>query len=170
MGKLSKVNQFLQDIQEKDKPIENNIVLSGPDAIKNILINETIKLGRLENVSNELLNYLTDSKVIKKLSYKEKQYLFNQISDVQNNSRDFIFKVAELSNKNAFLQEVLKLAEGPKEILVSESGEKYIYFQFRNEEVYDGNIGIELEKIECVRFGEWKSKSGEEPEKLLKTK
>lgn len=45
------------------------------------------------------------------------------------------------------------------------SGEVYIYFQFRNEEIYDGNIGIELEKIECVRFGEWKNKSGEKPEK-----
>lgn len=126
MGKLSKVNQFLQGMNEQNNIMESNVVLSGPDAIKNILINETLKLGKLEKVSNELLNYLTDSKVIKKLSYKEKQYLFNQINTVQNNSRDFIFRVAELSNKNAFLQEVLKLAEGPKEILVSESGEKYI--------------------------------------------
>lgn len=128
MSKLDKVNNFLNNInQNNEVSQETNIILSGPDAIKNILINETIKLGKLEAVSNELLAYLTDSKAIKNLSYKEKQHLLGTITDIQNNSRDFIFRVAEMSNKNAFLKEVLKLAEGPKEtIITSANGETYI--------------------------------------------
>jgi hypothetical protein len=127
MKKLSNVNNFMKKIEEADNQIETDIVLSGPDAIKNILVSETIKLSKLQSVSNELLSYLTDSKVIKQLSYKEKQNLFNTISNTENNSRDFIFRVAELANKNAFLQEVLKLAEKPKDqIITSENGETYI--------------------------------------------
>ena len=126
MERLTKVNEFLSELDSSQKPIESEIVLSGPDAIKNILINETLKLGRLETVSNELLNYLTDSKVMKQLSYKEKKSLLHTVTDIQTNSRDFIFKVAELSNKNTFLKEALKLVEGPKEVIVSENGETYI--------------------------------------------
>lgn len=125
-NKLSRVNNFLKKIEKEDNITENNIILSGPDVIKNILVNETLKLGKLESVSNELLAYLTDSKVMRQLSYKEKQNLLGMITDIQNNSRDFIFKVAELSNKNTFLKEVLKLAEEPKDIIVSENGETYI--------------------------------------------
>ena len=111
---------------ESEDTTKSGIILSGPDTIKNILISETVKLGKLEAVSNELLAYLTDSKVMKQLSYKEKQHLLNDITNIQNNSRDFIFRVAEMSVKNTFLQEVLKLAEGPKEIVTSTNGEKYI--------------------------------------------
>ena len=124
--KLTRVNDFLQRIKKEDNITENDVILSGPDVIKNILVNETIKLSKLESVSNELLAYLTDSKVMRQLSYKEKQNLLGMITDIQNNSRDFIFKVAELSNKNTFLKEVLKLAEEPKDIIVSENGETYI--------------------------------------------
>ena len=127
MKKLSNVNNFMKKIEEADNQIETDIVLSGPDAIKNILVSETIKLSKLQSVSNELLSYLTDSKVIKQLSYKEKQNLFNTISNTENNSRDFIFRVAELANKNAFLQEVLTLAAKPRDqIITSENGETYI--------------------------------------------
>lgn len=124
--KLTKVNNFLNNIQEQETVVESNIVLSGPDAIKNILINETVKLNRLENVTNELLNYLTDPKAIKQLSYKEKQNLLGTITDIQTNSRDFIFRVAELSAKNTFLQEVLRMAQEPREIITSCNGETYI--------------------------------------------
>ena len=124
--KLDKVNSFLQNIEDTEVVSENQVVLSGPDTIKNILLNETIKLNRLELVTNELLNYLTDPKAIKKLSYKEKQYLLQTITNIQNNSRDFIFKVAEMSAKNSFLQEVLRVAQEPKELITSCNGETYI--------------------------------------------
>lgn len=126
--KLNKVNNFLQNIQDDTevKQTESEIVLSGPDAIKNILLNETVKLNRLEVITNELLNYLSDPKSIKKLSYKEKQYLLTTITNIQANSRDFIFKVAEMSAKNTFLQEVLRVAQEPREIITSCNGETYI--------------------------------------------
>lgn len=125
-SKLTKVNDFLNNIDEASEIKQTNIVLSGPDAIKNILVNETLKLTRLESVTNELLNYLTDHKAIKQLTYKEKQHLLSTITDIQTNSRDFIFKVAELSSKNSFLQEVLKMAQEPKELITSCNGETYI--------------------------------------------
>ena len=125
-NKLTKVNDFLNNIEEEPEIKQTNIVLSGPDAIKNILVNETLKLTRLESVTNELLNYLTDHKAIKQLTYKEKQHLLSTITDIQTNSRDFIFKVAELSSKNSFLQEVLKMAQEPKELITSCNGETYI--------------------------------------------
>ena len=74
-------------------------------------------MNRLETITNELLNYLADSKAIKKLSYKEKQYLLTTITNIQDNSRDFILKVAEMSSKNAFLQEVLRVTQEPREII-----------------------------------------------------
>lgn len=126
MGKLDKVNAFLTNLETPKIQEDNTVILSGPDAIRNILLNETVKLNKLEMVSNELLQYLTDSRVIRELSYKDKKSLFETISQVQNNSRDFIFRFAELSNKNTFLQEILKLANTPKEIITSENGETYV--------------------------------------------
>lgn len=124
--KLTKVNNFLDSVEQDNIAPETQVVLSGPDAIKNILVNETIKLNRLETITNELLNYLADSRAIKKLSYKEKQYLLTTITNIQANSRDFIFKVAEMSSKNAFLQEVLRVTQEPREIITSSNGETYI--------------------------------------------
>ena len=105
--------------------LETGIILSGPDTIKNILVNETIKLNKLEQVEAELINYLTDSREMRKLSRKEQQSLLRDIVSIQTNSRDFIFKVAEMSHKNEFLKQVLELAQGPKEVVVSESGEVF---------------------------------------------
>lgn len=120
--KLTRINEFLNKKDEVSEVKETGIILSGPDTVKNILINETIKLNKLECVSAELLNYITDSKIIKQLSYKEKQNLLRTITDIQINSRDFIFKVAEMSVKNEFLKEVLKLSRGTEKV-ISESGE-----------------------------------------------
>lgn len=120
--KLTRINEFLNKKDEVSEVKETGIILSGPDTVKNILINETIKLNKLECVSAELLNYITDSKIIKQLSYKEKQNLLRTITDIQINSRDFIFKVAEMSAKNEFLKEVLKLSRGTEKV-ISESGE-----------------------------------------------
>lgn len=124
MYDLSRVNNLLNK-KEEVAPQETGIILSGPDTIKNILVNETIKLNKLEQVEAELINYLTDSREMRKLSRKEQQSLLRDIVSIQTNSRDFIFKVAEMSHKNEFLKQVLELAQGPKEVVVSESGEVF---------------------------------------------
>lgn len=124
--KLTKVNQFLKKKEEQVPEVkETGIILNGPDTIKNILINETIKLNKLEQVSAELLTYLTDSKAMKKLTRKEQQSLLRDIVAIQTNSRDFIFKVAELSTKNEFLKKILELSQGNKEVVISENGEVF---------------------------------------------
>ena len=124
--KLTKVNECLKKKEEQVPEVkETGIILNGPDTIKNILINETIKLNKLEQVSAELLTYLTDSKAMKKLSRKEQQSLLRDIVTIQTNSRDFIFKVAELSSKNEFLKKILDLTQGPKEVVISENGEVF---------------------------------------------
>lgn len=126
--KLTKVNEFLNsEIIPNEKDVETStIITSGPDTIKNILVSETLKLQKLESASSELLAYLTDSKIMKRLSYKDKQSLLTTITSIQTNSRDFILRVAELSNKNKFLQEVLRMAQEPKTIIQSSEGETYI--------------------------------------------
>ena len=126
--KLTKVNEFLNsEIIPNKKEVETaSIITNGPDTIKNILISETLKLQKLENASSELLTYLTDSKIMKRLSHKDKQSLLTTITSIQTNSRDFILRVAELSNKNKFLQEVLRMAQEPKTIVQSSEGETYI--------------------------------------------
>lgn len=124
--KLTKVNEFLKKKEEQVPEVkETGIILNGPDTIKNILINETIKLNKLEQVSAELLNYLTDSRAMKKLTRKEQQSLLRDIVAIQTNSRDFIFKVAELSTKNEFLKKILELSQGTKEMVISEDGEVF---------------------------------------------
>lgn len=122
--KLTRIDQFLQASLDTP-PMETQVVLNGSDTVKNILINETTKLNRLEQVTSELLDYLTDSKVIKKLSYKEKKSLLETITTIQNDSRDFIFRVAEISAKNTFLQELLKSTQEPRQLVQSSNGEIY---------------------------------------------
>jgi hypothetical protein len=122
--KRTRIDQFLQDSVD-NPPMETSAVLNGPDTVKNILINETNKLNRLESVTNELLNYITDSNAIKRLTYKEKKSLLETITTIQNNTRDFIFRVAEVSAKNTFLQELLKTTQGPRQLVQSSNGEVY---------------------------------------------
>lgn len=124
MPKLSRINQYINsNLPSVQK--ENNIVLNGPDTIKNILINETIKLGKLEQVSSELLADITDPKVRRTMTRREKEGLVRLLQEITKDSRDFIFKVAEMSTKNSFLEEVLKLAQGPTEKVISENGEVF---------------------------------------------
>ena len=69
---------------------------------------------------------LTDSKEIKKLSYKEKQGLLRDITAIKADSRDFMVRFAELSTKNELVREVIELAKEPKEVVTSENGQTYI--------------------------------------------
>lgn len=123
--KLNRVNKFLSE-QKAQPEREAEIVVSGPDCIKNIFVSEAMKAAKLELVSDELINYLTDSKAIKNLSYKEKQGLLRDVTAIKADSRDFMVRFAELSTKNALVQEVLELAKGPQELVKSENGEVYV--------------------------------------------
>lgn len=122
---LSNVNDFLNS--KKLIPIkEENVVISGADATKNIFINEVSKINKLENLSNELIKYIADEKSIKQLTYSQKQELLKTISIIQSDSRNFIFKMAELASKNEFLKKMIEINEAPKQIIESNNGETYI--------------------------------------------
>ena len=123
MRKLTRVNEFLNKKQEISENKETEIILNGPDTIKNIFLNELIKLNKLEEVSGTLINYLTEDKTMKNLSHKEKQSLLRDITVIQTNSRDFIFKVAELSTKNEFIKKLLDITQTKTEKVISENGE-----------------------------------------------
>ena len=84
-----------------------------------------MKASKLEMVSDELIRYLTDSKAIKQLSYKEKQNLLKDVTAIKADSRDFMVRFAELSTKNALVAKVIEMAEGDKPLIQSESGEVY---------------------------------------------
>ena len=120
------VNNFLDSLEESSEVKETEIVVNDPDVVKNILLNEIIKVNRLETVTNELLTYITDSKAIKNLTYKEKQSLLRNIVEIQTNSRDFIFRAAELANKNEFLKKLLEISNKPTQVVQSSNGESYI--------------------------------------------
>ena len=120
------VNNFLNSLEESDQVKEVEVVMNDPDVVKNILLNEIVKVNRLESVTSELLNYITDSKAIKNLTYKEKQSLLRNIIEIQTNSRDFIFRAAELANKNEFLKKIMEVSYKPNQVIQSCNGESYI--------------------------------------------
>ena len=123
---LKRVNEFLKASKHDEISRATDVVMNGSDTVKNILINETIKVNRLENLSNCLLGYISDERTIKRLTYREQQELLKTISAIQNSSRDFIFKVAELSAKNEFIKRVLEVTNQPHDIADSSCGEQYI--------------------------------------------
>lgn len=123
---LERVNKFLaQSNSNPDLEQQSEILVSGPDCIKNIFISEAMKTAKLEMVSDELIKYITDSKAIKQLTYKEKQNLLKDITAIKADSRDFMIRFAELSTKNTLVQKVLEMAEGNTSLVKSESGEIY---------------------------------------------
>ena len=125
MANLDRVNKFLSE-QNKQPEKDAEIIVSGPDCIKNIFVSEAMKAAKLEMVSDELINYLTDSKAMRNLSYKEKQGLLRDVTAIKADSRDFMVRFAELSTKNELVKKVIEMAEGPKELVKSENGEVYV--------------------------------------------
>lgn len=123
---LVNINRFLamqnNEVSQPSLDMEKSVVLSGPDTVKNIMISETLKLGKLEVVQNMLIDRITDAKVIDSLPYKEQQSLLRLVTDIQINSRDFIIKLSEIANKNEMVKKAIELAAGPKEVIISENG------------------------------------------------
>lgn len=122
--KFSRVNNYLQKRKEEISiPQDNGIILNSPDTIKNIVINEITDIARLESISDELITYL--SKDLKRQSRKDQQSFLRDVEMIKSNKRDFIFRVAQETNKNDFLNKIFNLATQPKETVISEDGTVY---------------------------------------------
>lgn len=120
--KLTRVNEFLKK-NEVIVPQENNVILNGPDTIKNIVVSEIIDIGKLDKISDELISYL--SKDLKRQSRKDQQSFLRDVETIKANKRDFVFKVAQETTKNEFLTKVFALASQPTETVISENGEVF---------------------------------------------
>ena len=118
--KLTRVNEFLKK-NEVTIPQESGIVLNSADAIKNIVMSEIMDIARLDKISDELITYL--SKDLKRQTRKEQQSFLRDVEWIKSNKRDFVFRVAQETNKNQFLNKIFTLASQPKEKVISENGE-----------------------------------------------
>lgn len=120
--KLTRVNEFLKR-NEVAIPQESGIVLNSADAIKNIVMSEIMDIARLDKISDELITYL--SKDLKRQTRKEQQSFLRDVEWIKSNKRDFVFRVAQETNKNQFLNKIFTLASQPKEKVISENGEVF---------------------------------------------
>lgn len=115
---FDKVNQFLANLEDVT---ETDVVLNGPDVMKNIVLSEIMDINRLSQLSSELLTCL--SKDIRTLSRKEQQSLWRDVEAVNARKEDFVFKIAQEANKNEFISRILNMASQPSEPVISENGE-----------------------------------------------
>ena len=113
--KLTRVNEFLKK-NEVAIPQESGIVLNSADAIKNIVMSEIMDIARLDKISDELITYL--SKDLKRQTRKEQQSFLRDVEWIKSNKRDFVFRVAQETNKNQFLNKIFTLASQPKEKII----------------------------------------------------
>lgn len=115
--KLNRVNDFLSKIE----PIEDNVVLTGPDTIKNIVVSEIMDIQKLSQVSDVLFSCL--SKDVKRLPRKEQQSFWRDTEAVLARKEDFIFKIAQETNKSEFLNKMFNAQ--PTEKVITETGEVF---------------------------------------------
>lgn len=123
MNELSKVNEFFA--QNRKVPAVNEYAVDGANVLKSMLASEINKVNKLDVAINSLIDYLLNPKSLKYLPEKEKESRLKTAVEIQTNSRNFIAKVAELSSKNALMQEVLRMSTKKSEVVMSESGEIY---------------------------------------------
>ena len=118
--KFDKVNNFLSNLEETS---ETDVVLNGSEVVKNIVVSEILDINRLSQLSKELLTCL--SKDIKRLSRKEQQSFWRDVEAVNARKEDFVFKIAQETNKNEFMNKIFNMAAQPKEKVISENGEVF---------------------------------------------
>ena len=117
---FDKVNNFLSNLEETS---ETDVVLNGSEVVKNIVVSEIMDINRLSQLSKELLTCL--SKDIKRLSRKEQQSFWRDVEAVNARKEDFVFKIAQETNKNEFMNKIFNMAAQPKEKVISENGEVF---------------------------------------------
>lgn len=120
--KLNRVNEFLKR-NEIVVSNDSGIILNSPDTIKNIVVSEILDIAKLDKISDELISYL--SKDLKRQSRKDQQSFLRDVETIKSNKRDFVFRVAQETNKNEFLNKIFNLASQPKQTVISENGEVF---------------------------------------------
>ena len=120
--KLNRVNEFLKR-NEIVVSNDSGIILNSPDTIKNIVVSEILDIAKLDKISDELISYL--SKDLKRQSRKDQQSFLRDVEMIKSNKRDFVFRVAQETNKNEFLYKIFNLASQPKQTVISENGEVF---------------------------------------------
>lgn len=120
--KLNRVNEFLKR-NEIVVSNDSDIILNSPDTIKNIVVSEILDIAKLDKISDELISYL--SKDLKRQSRKDQQSFLRDVEMIKSNKRDFVFRVAQETNKNEFLNKIFNLASQPKQTVISENGEVF---------------------------------------------
>lgn len=120
--KLNRVNEFLKR-NEIVVSNDSGIILNSPDTIKNIVVSEILDIAKLDKISDELISYL--SKDLKRQSRKDQQSFLRDVEMIKSNKRDFVFRVAQETNKNEFLNKIFNLASQAKQTVISENGEVF---------------------------------------------
>lgn len=119
---FDRVNQFLANIENNTVP-ENEVVINGAEAMKNIMISELKDIPKLDRLSNELLGYL--SKDIKNQSRKDQQSFWRDVEAVKARKEDWIYKIMQDANKNGVIMKLMDMAMSPRETVISENGEVF---------------------------------------------
>lgn len=120
--KLNRVNDFLENQMVPAQ--EENIIINGPEVVKNIVVSNIIDISKLHNIESQLIDCL--SKDIHRLSRKEQQYLLRDIDAVSARKENFTLDVAKSVQKDEWMQKIFQMAaKEDQETVISENGEVF---------------------------------------------
>ena len=103
---------------------EENIIINGPEVVKNIVVSNIIDISKLHNIESQLIDCL--SKDIHRLSRKEQQYLLRDIDAVSARKENFTLDVAKSVQKDEWMQKIFQMAaKEEQETVISENGEVF---------------------------------------------
>ena len=120
--KLNRVNDFLENQMVPAQ--EENIIINGPEDVKNIVVSNIIDISKLHNIESQLIDCL--SKDIHRLSRKEQQYLLRDIDAVSARKENFTLDVAKSVQKDEWMQKIFQMAaKEEQETVISENGEVF---------------------------------------------
>ena len=120
--KLNRVNDFLEN--QVAPAQEENIIINGPEVVKNIVVSNIIDISKLHNIESQLIDCL--SKDIHRLSRKEQQYLLRDIDAVSARKENFTLDVAKSVQKDEWMQKIFQMAaKEEQETVISENGEVF---------------------------------------------
>lgn len=130
---LSRVNKLLT--KQLPTTTASDAMLAGPGTYEAILSNEMNKCLLLDNLEKVFISDLTKATKMRTMTEKQKQSLMMDVHSILCDSREFVFKAAELHSKDGFMQKVVdKVIDATSECTVTESGQ----------EVYKSDISDEV--------------------------